>query len=157
MYFHPKMYQNLLNSTGECLMTANHNSRSNHFCPQLYDKISTHDIATYNSSTHFSFLFLNLFLSLAEVTTLILSHCVPSPHTNSFPVLLHYIHKTLLCGLPVETPCLPAPTSASFSRCIHCPSSVQVQTSVLSGFTSQTANVCCPSDVVIPDLIHPAH
>lgn len=104
MYFHPKMYQNLLNSTGECLMTANHNSRSNHFCPQLYDKISTHDVATYNSSTHFSFLFLNLFLSLADVATLILSHCVPSPHTNSFPVLLHYIHKTLLCGLPVEPP-----------------------------------------------------
>lgn len=42
------------------------------------------------------------------------------------------------------------PTSASLCPCIHWPFECG-----LYGFISQTSNMCCPSDALIPDPIHP--
>lgn len=42
--------------------------------------------------------------------------------------LLHYVHECPLCSFSGLPACLPAPTSASFDRYNHCPSSGHVQT-----------------------------
>uniref|UniRef100_A0A3Q3M0F5 Ig-like domain-containing protein n=1 Tax=Mastacembelus armatus TaxID=205130 RepID=A0A3Q3M0F5_9TELE len=66
--------------------------------------------------------------------------CILLTHTNYPHVLLHYIQEPPLPMFTVPPLNMSKPSQSGFS-----------------GFFSKTSNMSCPSDVLIPDPIHPHH
>ena len=88
----------------------------------------------------------------------------PSPVVSIFCILLHHFNldisfTTSINLLFVVSSFLATPSSASFSQYTHHPSSVGVHTiSVLPlVFLSKPSHLCCPSDILIPDLVRSCH
>ena len=85
-------------------------------------------------------------------------NCILLRHFNLSHVLFHHIHKPPFWPSPFPLSWQRHPQHPSPNIHIIFPPKVSIPSqSCLSCFLSKLSHLCCPSDVLIPDLVHSCH
>ena len=85
-------------------------------------------------------------------------NCILLRHFNLSHVLFHHIHKPPFWPSPFPLSWQLHPQHPSPNIPIIFPPKVSIPSqSCLSCFLSKLSHLCCPSDVLIPDLVHSCH
>ena len=112
-----------------------------------------------HSSSSSSFGFFPSWVATADFPSPVVSiNCIFLRHFNLSHVLFHHIHKPPFWPSPFPLSWQLHPQHPSPNIPIIFPPYVSIPSqSCLSSFLSKLSHLCCPSDVLIPDLVHSCH